>query len=77
VAKLLIAEGAKAELNGEWSDVGEVAADVVTGGKFGSPLHVASLVGNTKFIALLLEDLGDRDRNSQCEFGRHCGEWTH
>ncbi|KAJ7629610.1 hypothetical protein B0H17DRAFT_962776, partial [Mycena rosella] len=54
VTKLLMAGGAKAEL-----DVGE---------KFGSPLHVASLVGSTEIITLLLENLGDRDLNSECEF---------
>ncbi|KAJ7753554.1 ankyrin repeat-containing domain protein [Mycena metata] len=48
--KLLIAEGAKAELNG----IGE---------QFGYPLHVASLVGNTGMIMLLLEKLENKNRN--------------
>ncbi|KAJ7692202.1 hypothetical protein B0H17DRAFT_1133216 [Mycena rosella] len=54
VATLLIAGGAKAELDG---------------GKFGFPLHVASLTGeNAEIIMLLLENLGDRDHNSEsCE----------
>ncbi|KAJ7868041.1 ankyrin repeat-containing domain protein, partial [Mycena olivaceomarginata] len=62
VAELLIKEGAKAELARE---------------PFGSPLHVAALVGNTKMIELLLENLGDRDPNTKCGLAGIGGEWTH
>ncbi|KAJ7477645.1 hypothetical protein FB451DRAFT_1454485 [Mycena latifolia] len=52
VAEFLIKEGAKVELDGK---------------TFGSPLHVASLVGNTKIITLLLENL--RGGNPNTEWG--------
>ncbi|KAJ7259733.1 hypothetical protein C8J57DRAFT_1638805, partial [Mycena rebaudengoi] len=54
VAKLLVEEGAKAERTGELADTGEMAANVEVGERFGSPLHVATLVGNIKIITLLL-----------------------
>ncbi|KAJ7747097.1 hypothetical protein B0H14DRAFT_2406348 [Mycena olivaceomarginata] len=69
VIKLLLDNGARAELDGEWSDVGGVAADVGTGKIFGSPLHVASLLGNTGMITLLLKDVGSEDRNRECQLG--------
>ncbi|KAJ7697916.1 hypothetical protein B0H17DRAFT_1130195 [Mycena rosella] len=50
VGELLIAGGAKAKLDGEL---------------FGTPLHVASLMGNTKIITLLLGKLGGRNPNTQ------------
>ncbi|KAJ7239347.1 ankyrin repeat-containing domain protein [Mycena rebaudengoi] len=49
VAELLVEEGAKAERAGK---------------RFGSPLHVATLVGNTRIITLLLGHLEDKDANS-------------
>jgi hypothetical protein len=67
VAELLVEEGAKAERAGELADVGEMTADVGIGKRFGSPLHVATLVGNTKIITLLLGHLEDKDANSTCE----------
>ncbi|KAJ7678595.1 hypothetical protein B0H17DRAFT_1139291 [Mycena rosella] len=62
VAMILIAGGAKAELDG---------------GKFGFPLHVASLTGeNTEIIMLLLEILGDRDHNSELTSSRADGHFN-
>jgi ankyrin repeat protein len=67
VAEFLVKEGAKAALTGKLADVGEMAADVGIGQRFGSPLHVATLVGNTKIITLLLDHLEDENANNTCE----------